>query len=294
MANKWFYSQDGVRRGPVSSAELRQLAREGVLKPQDLLWKEGMAEWLPASKTQGLFPDVGPGTAASPPPLPSQENEAAQPSFTAVARHVAGGIDASMRRAYVAQVEKRSARQSLSAGNSEAPTPEASSAISSPAQVQRRQTSFVDRIAGVGCLGMICLFATCLSLPVMFPFPPNDRLEGETIVIDWLTSSAQYGSKVDTEITKMMWKVWDSAKKYPDAKNARITVTMSHVGIEDKYGNEMKSSKEMGTIEIDDLDEVRRFVDSGHYGIAPFQRARYESDLRRMPGIHLLEPGKRR
>ena len=52
MASKWFYSQDGVRRGPVSSTELRQLAREGVLKPQDLLWKEGMAEWLPASKTQ--------------------------------------------------------------------------------------------------------------------------------------------------------------------------------------------------------------------------------------------------
>jgi len=114
------------------------------------------------------------------------------------------------------------------------------------------------------------------------------------VVIDWPVSSAQYGSKVDTEITKMMWNVWYSAKKYPDAKNARITVTMSHVGLEDKYGNEMKSSHEMGTIEIDDLGEVRRFVDSGHYGIAPFQRARYESDLRRMPGIHLLEPGKRR
>lgn len=73
MASKWFYSQGGVRRGPVSSSELRQLAREGALKPQDLLWKEGMAEWLPASKTQGLFPEASKAEPSSAPPLPSTD-----------------------------------------------------------------------------------------------------------------------------------------------------------------------------------------------------------------------------
>ena len=47
--------------------DLQELARTGKLQPDDLIWKEGMKEWVPADKTTGLFPDR---PEASPPPIP--------------------------------------------------------------------------------------------------------------------------------------------------------------------------------------------------------------------------------
>ena len=40
----------------MSSSELMELAKNGQLLPTDLLWKEGMAEWKPASSFPKLFP----------------------------------------------------------------------------------------------------------------------------------------------------------------------------------------------------------------------------------------------
>jgi hypothetical protein len=56
MASEWLYSRDGTDYGPVSSAELAELAKNGQLLPTDWLWKEGMAEWKPARSFQKLFP----------------------------------------------------------------------------------------------------------------------------------------------------------------------------------------------------------------------------------------------
>jgi type IV pilus assembly protein PilA len=53
--SEWFYSQSGQQHGPVSTAELRRLAREGALRQEDLLWQEGWKEWLPAAGVKGLF-----------------------------------------------------------------------------------------------------------------------------------------------------------------------------------------------------------------------------------------------
>lgn len=62
---EWYYSAgDGVQRGPVDSAALKRLAASGRLSPSDLIWREGMTEWAPASKVNGLFPAVEP-----PPPM---------------------------------------------------------------------------------------------------------------------------------------------------------------------------------------------------------------------------------
>jgi hypothetical protein len=51
----WYYSRGGKRQGPVSTAELQQLARSGDLIRQDWVWKEGMREWAPAAQIKGLF-----------------------------------------------------------------------------------------------------------------------------------------------------------------------------------------------------------------------------------------------
>ncbi len=55
MASNWFYGKNGQQVGPVSSGQLRQLAQAGQLLPDDLVWKEGMAAWVPASSVPGLF-----------------------------------------------------------------------------------------------------------------------------------------------------------------------------------------------------------------------------------------------
>lgn len=65
MAEGWHYSVQGNRHGPVPAAELKRLADSGQLSPADLVWKEGLANWVSASSVKGLF-----AGSATPPPLP--------------------------------------------------------------------------------------------------------------------------------------------------------------------------------------------------------------------------------
>ncbi len=75
MAKEWYYSQNGQRHGPVSSADLKQLAASGKLHPTDHVWKEGMDKWAAARSVKGLFPPGGApvATKAPPPPLPARK-----------------------------------------------------------------------------------------------------------------------------------------------------------------------------------------------------------------------------
>lgn len=68
MSQQWFYTRAGTKYGPVSPAELKQLASRDPLAPTDLVWKEGMPEWVPAVKIKGLC--ITSPAATSPPPLP--------------------------------------------------------------------------------------------------------------------------------------------------------------------------------------------------------------------------------
>ena len=76
MATEWFYARGDQKQGPLSSAELGQLARSGKLLRTDLIWKEGMSEWRPAGEAAKLFEGV-----TSPEPSPS--NVAPPPSESA-------------------------------------------------------------------------------------------------------------------------------------------------------------------------------------------------------------------
>lgn len=55
MGEKWYYNRGGTTGGPVSALDLKHLASSGQLLPADLVWKEGMREWLPAEQLKGLF-----------------------------------------------------------------------------------------------------------------------------------------------------------------------------------------------------------------------------------------------
>lgn len=55
MSQEWYYGRDDEQHGPVSSQELKKLANTGQLRSTDLVWKEGLEEWVPATKVKGLF-----------------------------------------------------------------------------------------------------------------------------------------------------------------------------------------------------------------------------------------------
>lgn len=55
MTQQWYYSRDGKEHGPVSSAVLIEMAKNGDLLPTDLLRKEGTEKPRPAAGFQKLF-----------------------------------------------------------------------------------------------------------------------------------------------------------------------------------------------------------------------------------------------
>ena len=65
MATEWFYTTNKQQMGPVSWKELLELAEVGILKPHDLIWTEGMDDWVKASNQKGLFANSGAEEAVS-------------------------------------------------------------------------------------------------------------------------------------------------------------------------------------------------------------------------------------
>jgi hypothetical protein len=66
---KWYYAQGGSQKGPVEDEELRAKIASGEVASGDLVWREGMKDWLPSSEVAELSryaaaPAGGAGTAA--------------------------------------------------------------------------------------------------------------------------------------------------------------------------------------------------------------------------------------
>lgn len=62
----WYLFQDGTQQGPLSLEALRTQADQGTLKPDSLVTRVGMADWVPARSVPELFP----GDSIVRPPLP--------------------------------------------------------------------------------------------------------------------------------------------------------------------------------------------------------------------------------
>ncbi|HEX6904700.1 MAG TPA: DUF4339 domain-containing protein [Thermoanaerobaculia bacterium] len=52
----WYLFHDGAQQGPLPLEELRALADQGTLKPDSLVTRVGMADWVPARSVPELFP----------------------------------------------------------------------------------------------------------------------------------------------------------------------------------------------------------------------------------------------
>jgi len=69
--NLWYYAKAGQQHGPVNLTTLQNLARSGELRPADLVWTDGMGDWLPAGGFTEIFPLTAPAGQAGagfPPP----------------------------------------------------------------------------------------------------------------------------------------------------------------------------------------------------------------------------------
>jgi hypothetical protein len=76
MATEWFYTQNGQQApAPVSAAELKRLATAGDLQPTDMVWREGMPNWVTAGTIKELFPASRITTA----PAPAEKNVTPRP-----------------------------------------------------------------------------------------------------------------------------------------------------------------------------------------------------------------------
>lgn len=60
----WYYAVNGTQIGPITLADLRAAFAAGKFAAHDLVWKEGMPDWVPARAVADLRP-----TAAPPPPV---------------------------------------------------------------------------------------------------------------------------------------------------------------------------------------------------------------------------------
>lgn len=76
---QWYYAQQDQQKGPVDEATLKQLAASGTVRPEDLLWTEGMKEWVPARRLGNLFPAPLASPPVLPPPLPAPTNTLQNP-----------------------------------------------------------------------------------------------------------------------------------------------------------------------------------------------------------------------
>lgn len=59
----WYYAENNERRGPIEDAAFDAMVRAGSIRPDMLVWREGMANWIP-------FADAGYRPAAAAPTVP--------------------------------------------------------------------------------------------------------------------------------------------------------------------------------------------------------------------------------
>src|ERR1700689_5454871 len=51
---EWFYAQNNQQHGPVTAEALVSMLQQGHVQPGDLVWREGMPTWQPASTVPEL------------------------------------------------------------------------------------------------------------------------------------------------------------------------------------------------------------------------------------------------
>ena len=79
----WYFAQGDTEQGPLTESRIRSLASSGTLRRDDLVWREGMKQWVPARDVPELFQaDQDEGATSSDLPIPVQPRQPRQPRHT--------------------------------------------------------------------------------------------------------------------------------------------------------------------------------------------------------------------
>ena len=78
--DNWFYRLGNEQKGPVSTQQIEALEQAGIIRPDTLVWQEGMAEWMPALQT--ALSDLFKEWKRQPPPFPKGEPTQSAPSWS--------------------------------------------------------------------------------------------------------------------------------------------------------------------------------------------------------------------
>lgn len=82
MSEDWYYFQNGSQVGPVSESVVREMLQSGRLRWDDLVWHDGLPDWLAAEQIPTLAASrvlPGPAAAPAPPPFAAPPAPAAAP-----------------------------------------------------------------------------------------------------------------------------------------------------------------------------------------------------------------------
>jgi len=63
--HQWYYTMAGSQCGPVDFSALQNLMMSGQIGAADLVWTDGMPQWLPPAQIPGLAPIVSPSPMSS-------------------------------------------------------------------------------------------------------------------------------------------------------------------------------------------------------------------------------------
>ena len=76
---EWFYAKHGQQQGPVDLETLKAKFQSGEIAPTDLVWREGMGEWVAAETLSEL---TTPPAGAEPAPSPQAAVSGTGPEVT--------------------------------------------------------------------------------------------------------------------------------------------------------------------------------------------------------------------
>ena len=92
---EWYYGKEAQQFGPIDEATLRARIAAGEVSGSDLVWTEGMVEWIPLSKvSQFSGPAPQAGSSKSPEKYVTDDPASpyAPPAVNPVASVVGGGV----------------------------------------------------------------------------------------------------------------------------------------------------------------------------------------------------------
>lgn len=63
---QWYYAKNGSQLGPIEQGELLAKLSSGEIAHSDMVWREGLGDWLPVSKVNELMTIARPVSSSTP------------------------------------------------------------------------------------------------------------------------------------------------------------------------------------------------------------------------------------